>query len=202
MALKDRVKRLEANEKVSPQLNAVVWWEQLLANPKENEHKINAAFFMALDGLIQKPPERLWKPLEDMLKQTWEELSDSLFAFCSFYSIEYCKDEEECALLKETFADDDGKEWLCLMASTFWEVFKTAPIPSMPEVAKHGAGRPRIVCLGNLRGDFLIPIFELIFTGPPYGYSYGLFESWLDKEGECESLLQSAREFMFGDKTT
>lgn len=202
MALKDRVARLEANTQVSPHINAVTWWRDLLANPKENEHRINAAICLAFDCLIQKPPAHLWQPLEDSTKATWDELPNSLYGFLAFYSLAYCEegDEEMEAEIREVFADEDGKEFLCGMATVYWEVFKTAPLVPLPEVEKYGAARRRVVALARLRRDFIIPLFELIFTGPPYGYSYARFESWLDKEGECESLLQSARDYMFGDK--
>lgn len=195
MALKDRLARIEANAKVSPQLGAAVWWEQLLAKPKEDEHATNAAIFMAYSWIVQKPPPALWQPLEDRLKPEWEKLPESLFCFAVFCSIGICDDEEQKALFEEIFADEDGKEWLCLMATVYWATFKGAPLVPNPQIEKDGKGRLRAVALGNLRGTFLIPLFERIFPDLG-GNRYGQFEEWLEKDGECASLLADARAFM------
>ena len=95
------------------------------------------------------------------------------------------------------------KEWLCLIALTTWAVFKTAPLPPVPEKERWRKKTPREIYFDHLQQDYLLPLFHLIFPiDDRYGYSYDRFQSWLDLEGEVESLVESLQSHMFKGQAT
>lgn len=198
-AIKDRLAKLESNIAIAPQLGAAAWWGSLLSKPKENEHRINAAYFLALDDIIAKPSSHVWCDIQARFDRFAEDMSDSELAF----TVAYCGIEnhrftpptpEYQEAFAETFGNDEGREWLCLLATVYFATFQGAPLPSRPEIEKFGRGRTLSDCRGELQTHCLIPIFEQIF--PDLKNRYGYFYEWLEKDGEVESLLESARAHM------
>jgi hypothetical protein len=102
---------------------------------------------------------------------------------------------EDQEAFTEIFDNEEGREWLCLLATYYFDTFQGAPVPLIPEVEKFGRGRCLADCRGRLRGEYLIPLFGQIFP-ELNSCHYGRFEDWLQKDGQVESLLESARAHM------
>ena len=127
----------------------------------------------------------MWEQLRARWTSDARAIPDSQLAFGVAYS----------SLENEAFDDRENQEWLCLIVQTYWDTFKGAPLPSMPEAEKDGKERPLVMGLGTLRLNCIEPIFARLFPDLPQR-CYGRFEEWLEERGVVESLLESAREWM------
>jgi hypothetical protein len=179
MALNDRMKRLEKHHRTAS-TSPDVWYSELLAGADEHEEYLCAAFYLALNGVIDKPSEAIWQRIYDRWTVPVEQWTEVQCLFASAHP----EVHEEC------FATDEEKELLVIMARCYHKVFQTAPLPE----EKH----PRVLRHDSLDQHFIRPLMS--FACPEIApYSSATFTAWLDSVDAFDieaELLQALRDYV------
>lgn len=192
MPLKDRVARMENIFRVSESNDGAEWWENLLTTPEVNESTLNAAFLMAVNDIVPKPPPPLWIKLEERFRGDVEEWPIERVLFAVAYS----------ELEHEGFATAEGKNGLCYLALSYWHTFHSGPWIGSDAKARHQDA------LGSLQDVFIGPLFWRLHDvhratdWTTSAWSAAAFTSWIEWEQvvEFDALFQSLLDWIGGRK--
>lgn len=175
-------KLLKEEEAVSTHIrvhHAARFWRVLISHQVNDDRELSAAVLLSRAGIIEAPKPALSKKIEDYLGERWNS-EQSAFAF--FLSV-----GED--LENRCFDKVKLHPFLLVVACELFNVFKVAPkAPTMPGYTS----------LCELRGHYLIPIFERVFPQYSNLYLYTYFEDWLELDGVLTpaEMLESASAWM------